>query len=193
MMARLLVGILTPAIRATAMTPVAGNEKSVRPIRFRLLHPGAQTITRHPPRPPGPGIVSNFPLDTRVIKGFRSLSSTSAGGALCTGTPARGRPGGACLARRFGGFFGSFFGGCLGFFGPLVLAGRGSLSRGRGLGGGGLVRLPGGLFPRFSGGTWAQHSINRLRDLWNRGHSVDRLQSPLQAVVIDQRRGLIVI
>src|SRR2546421_3186328 len=60
MITRLLVGMLTPAMRATAMLllPV----EKLRPVQFQLLHGKAQTITRHPPRPPGPRHRSNFSL-----------------------------------------------------------------------------------------------------------------------------------
>src|SRR5262245_10005064 len=85
---RLLVGILTPAMRATVIhswLPASVEWPANRSRRGVL-----QTVTRHPPRHPGPGIVEPLDLDAGLLmdsSAFRQppLALTFAWGGLAAG------------------------------------------------------------------------------------------------------------
>src|SRR5262249_47877314 len=176
MITRLLVGMLTPAMRATALTPVAGRG-TCRPM---LIGSDQANDNATPsPFPWGRHRSHVSKLDARLINVFNPRSSTShapgARGSLTTGD----RAGPASDPRR------------------SLAAARGCLA----LGGlpfdrfGSRLDL-GGLLDRLLARRHrdaAQRPVDRARDRGDRGHAVDRLQRALPAVIIDERRGLLAI
>src|ERR1700754_2213265 len=145
---RLLVGIFTPAIRATEFSPVTGNRGRTFPVkrysRFELVSSGRcpQTRTRRP-NPlvfRGPASSDNYPIWMRGLLRdqtyfrqqiltlssiFRDLFSAFPGLAAADALPSLG----GLLGRLFGPFDGlaDRFGGLFGRPGDLGLLGRGLL------------------------------------------------------------------
>src|SRR5262249_25220297 len=80
---RLLVGRLTPAIRAKSVTPCGGRppRPAARVSRVPCRLENATNVKRHRlPCPLRPGIAAQSPTGyLRLINGFQTLSSTSAG------------------------------------------------------------------------------------------------------------------
>src|SRR5262249_47862601 len=169
MITRLLVGMLTPAMRATALTPVTGRG-TCRPM---LIGSDQANDNATPsPFPWGRHRSHVSKLDARLINVFNPRSSTShapgARGRLMTGDR-------ACPASD-----------------P-----RRSLASARGcLALGGLRFDRFGLLGRLLGRRRrdpAQCPVDCGRHRGDRGHAVDRLQRALPAVIIDERRGLLAI
>src|ERR1700745_2807132 len=94
---RLLVGRLTPAIRAKSVTPCGGRatRRGAAPVhRFQCpLEKATNVNGQRLPCLCGPASLLNLRLDIlRLINGFRALSSTSAGDFLhksCLPEPSR--------------------------------------------------------------------------------------------------------
>src|SRR5258705_11534750 len=74
---RLLVGIFTPAIRATDFSPVADPSWDTAVFSYFGQVSANANTTPFPLGFPGPGIVKKLSdLDTGLIKGFNLVSST---------------------------------------------------------------------------------------------------------------------
>ena len=188
MTTRLLVGMLTPAIRATVFTPVAGRLRR-RPVAVPASCEGLASDNATPsPCLRGRHRSNCVRLNARVIKGFTVTSSTSA------------------RARLFACFFARPRRSCRRLGGPWrpALAPAGRLAVGAALAGrlgrwrlrrpwrGGLLAWRGCRAPSAgTAGTPRRPAPGRSpRHLVDRGHAVDRPQRALAAVIGDQRRGL---
>src|ERR1700759_1410131 len=74
---RLLVGIFTPAIRATDFSPVAGQCRGPAFFHVVGLYPQTRTRRPSPGLSRGPASLENYPTGYGLIKGFQLVSSTA--------------------------------------------------------------------------------------------------------------------
>src|SRR5215475_11236178 len=182
---RLLVGMLTPAMRATAIHSYCRRKRSGRrSSRGRFANDNAT---------PSP-----FPRAR-----YRSTSQLGCG-LLMDSTafrqPPRGRAfarsrlaAGALVPARFGGFGLHFRGLARGFLRARGAAGPASPDLGR-LARRGLRRLlPRSLGRRLLAGRATKHLVDGASDLRDRSHAIDRAQHALKLVIGGKRRGLIAV
>src|SRR5215470_3389598 len=185
-MTRLLVGMLTPAMRATAIHSYCRRKRSGQ----RSCHTRAVANDNATPSP--------FPRAR-----YRSTSRLGCG-LLMDSTafrqPPRGRAfarsrlaGGALVPARFGGFGLHFRGLARGFLRARGAAGPASPDLGR------LTRrdlgrlLPRSLGRRLLAGRPTKHLVDGASYLRDRSHAIDRAQHALKLVIGGKRRGLIAV
>src|SRR6266568_2481561 len=182
---RLLVGMLTPAMRATASHSYCRRKRSGRrATRGRFANDNAT------PSPfPRARYRSNSRLGCGLLMDSTAFRQPPPGTAF-----ARSRlAGGALVAARFGGFGLHFRGLAGGFLRARGAAGLatprlGGLTR-RGLG----SLLTRSLGRRLLAGRLAKHLIDGASHLRDRSHAIDRAQHALKLVIGGKRRGLIAV
>src|SRR5262245_5293295 len=184
-MTRLLVGMLTPAMRATAIHSYCRRKRSGQ--RSCLTRAVANDNATPSPFPRA-RYRSTSRLGCGLLMDSTAFRQPPRGRAFAHSRLAAGTLGPA----RFGGFGPHFRGPAGGFLracsaaGPLLVLGR--LTR---WGLGRLLRRP--LHRRLLAGRLAKHLIDGASHLRDRSHAIDRAQHALKLVIGGKRRGLIAV
>src|SRR5262249_48748694 len=150
----------------------------------RSLVPSSQTITRHPPRSRGPGIVRLLDFGCGLLMDSTASRQPPLAADFARGSFATGARAALCFQRRAGPLAGRPRPG--GFLRPWLRGGAARRPLGRGLGRGRGTLGRGGRSPRLP-----QDAIDRARHLRDRHHAVDRPQHALELIVGHERRGLV--